>query len=336
MTIITQQEALNSESNKPSWQPRPEATEAIREIKAQISGWFPESEYSETETSIEFPVLFGQCTVRVLPVELDTFDGLRISERLEARTVLSYVLDDFEDGFFNVANLMATTGAAMRCPDSGQMVLASGVSVFEQDTEALKSLYVPMIVWSSLAQSLSIQQALRQTIGIDFLGEKGDKIGLRSCDEPPFWQIDEFAHAATMLRSAGIFCNASNTGLTAEFPWEEGAVSALSGGHTSLLVLNTTERHPTAGNGLHYRLQLPVSASPARLEGMAQSLNVLEMTGIDMPPSFGAWAVRESDNILSYVGFWPNCIYLPGTAFNIAGWCMSRSRIARQFTGNRS
>jgi hypothetical protein len=335
MTTITQQEALNSESTDQEWQPRPEAAEAVQEIKAQIAGWFPESEYTETETSIEFPVLFGQCTVRVSPIELDTFDGLRLSERFEARTVLSYVLDDFEDDFFDFTNLFATTGAALRCPDSGQMVLASGVSVFEQDTEALKSLYVPLIAWSSLAQSLSIQQALRQTFGVDFLGEKGDKIGLWSCDEPSFWQIGEFERAEKIMRSAGIYCNASDTGLAAEFPWEEGAVSAISGGQTSLLVLSTTERHPTAGNGMHFRLQLPVSASPERLQEMARSLNVLEMTGIDMPPSFGAWAVHDSDYILTYTGFWPNCIYLPGTAFNIAGWCMTRSRIARQFVGNR-
>ncbi len=315
---------------------RPEALQAVRTIHDGVKSWVPESEYTLTENAAEFPVLFGRCTLSVSPLNIDTYDGFRLSERIEARTVLSYVIDDFEKPFFRLANTYATTGAVLRCPETENAVIVSGINVFRQDVEALHGFYVPTLLWSSLVQSFSVQHALRETFGTDLLGEKSDQIGMPGCDEPSYWQPEDFASAEEMLRDNGIYSNASETGLTAEFPWEAGAVSAIAGDQTSLLQLNSEVTHPTAGNGLAFRLVLPVSAEETDLPVLADTLNELEIAGVDVPPAFGAWAYLPPLNSVAYTGFWLNCMYQPGTVANIAAWCKIRSKVARQVIGNRN
>jgi hypothetical protein len=315
---------------------RPEALQAVQTIHDGVKRWVPESEYTLTENAAEFPVLFGRCTVSVTPLDIDTWDGHRLSERLEARTELSYIIDDFEAPFFRLANTYATTGTVLRCPDSGRAVIVSGVNVFREDVEALHKLYVPALLWSSVVQSFSVQQALRDTFGIDFLGEKTEEIGMPGCDEPSRWQPEDFAWTEEMLRDHGIYCNASETKLTAEFPWEPGAVSAIGGDRTSLLQLNSEVTHPTAGNGLAFRLALPVSAGEADLHTLADTLNELEIAGVDVPPAFGAWAYLPQLKSLAYTGFWLNCMYQAGTVANIASWCKIRAGFARQVIANRN
>jgi len=315
---------------------RPEALEAVRTIHETVKTWAPESEYTLTENAAEFPVLFGRCTLSVTPLDIDTWDGHRLSERIEARTVLSHVIGDFEEPFFRYANTFATSGAVLRCPESGQAVIVSAVNVFERDVEALHGLYVPTLLWSSLVQSFSVQQAMRGTFGNDLLGEKSETIGMEGCDEPSRWEGDDFEWPGEGLRSHGIFCNTSDTSLTAEFPWEPGAVSAVSGGRTSLLQCFSQVVHPTAGNGLAFRLILPVTSDEADLLTLADTLNELELSGIDVPPAFGAWAYLPKLQSVAYTGFWPNCMYLPGTVRSIAAWCHFRHRTARQVVANRN
>ena len=315
---------------------RPEALDAVQTIHDAVRTWAPDSECTYTENSVEFPVLFGRCTLSVRPLEIDTFDGFRLSERVEARTELSYVIDDFDESFFHLANTYATTGAVLRCRETGRAVIVSSVNVFRQDVEALRTLYVPSLIWSSLVQSFSVQQAMRVTFGSDLLGDKSEEIGMPGCDEPSRWQPEDFTWAEQMLRNNGIYCNAGEASLTAEFPWEPDAMSALTGDKTSMLQFNGQTIHPTAGNGLAFRLVLPVSAEAEGFGPVLNTLNELELGGVDVPPGFGAWASIPQFNSVGYVGFWPNCMYKPGTVANIASWCAVRSRIARQVIGNRN
>lgn len=142
--------------------------------------------------------------------------------------------------------------------------------------------------------------------------------------------------AKDMLRSNGVYSSASETSLTVELPWELGAMSALVNDNTCLLQFDSGARHPTAGNGLAFRLVLPTSDETKDINFVQNTLNEMELGGIDMPPSFGAWAALPQFNSVGYVGFWPNCMYRPGTVANIASWCALRSRIARQVIGNKS
>ena len=93
---------------------------------------------------------------------------------------------------------------------------------------------------------------------------------------------------------------------------------------------------PTADNGLAFRLVLPLSSEQEDLGLIADTLNELELSGVDVPPAFGAWAVLPQFRSVGYIGFWPNCMYRPGTIASIASWCKIRSKVARQVIVNRS
>jgi hypothetical protein len=108
------------------------------------------------------------------------------------------------------------------------------------------------------------------------------------------------------------------------------------GGQTSLLQMNSTITHPTAGNGLVFRLVLPGYGEQEDLAAQATKLNLLELDGVDIPPGFGAWAVLPQFQGVGYTGFWPNCMYHPGTTASIAAWCFTRNRIAQRVFGNPS
>ncbi len=315
---------------------RPEALQAIQLIHQELDTWDKEAEVELTATSASFPVLYGRCTISASPLNITTYDGLRLSEQLQARTELSYVIDDFDDSFLSLANEYATTGAALRCPETGRAVLVSRVSVFEDDAGPLTDFYTPALYWSSLVQSFSIQQAMRRRFETDFLGEKSELIGTPGCDEPSRWQAEEFARAEERLRDCGVYCNASESSLTAEFAWEPGAISSMIGGQTSLFQMDNAITHPTAGSGLVFRLILPVSGEHEELTAHATKLNLLELDGIDIPPGFGAWSVMPRFQGVGYTGFWPNCMYQPGTVASIAAWCFTRNRIAQRVFGNAS
>jgi hypothetical protein len=92
--------------------------------------------------------------------------------------------------------------------------------------------------------------------------------------------------------------------------------------------------HPVVGNGLFFRLDLPLTLEREQLPAYSNYLNVIETTGVDTSPSFGAWCSQLDNATLSYVGFWPNRMYKAGTIANISSWCKLRSQIARQAIGN--
>jgi len=160
------------------------------------------------------------------------------------------------------------------------------------------------------------------------------KIELEEADDPSRWTEDEFQPAAEMLNRAGYYSNAGTTGLTSEFPWEDGAVSSVNGGVTSLMTFESNVRHPNLGNGLFFKLELPESYTGDRLIELANHLNLLELTGADVPPFFGAWCSKLSSGRLSYVGFLPNMAYWEGSVGQIAGWLRLRAQNARAAIGN--
>ena len=109
-----------------------------------------------------------------------------------------------------------------------------------------------------------------------------------------------------------------------------GAFSAALGDQTALLTFNNSERHPSLGNGLFFKLQLPTTIDTSELPGLANRLNVAELEAIDAPPSFGAWCADTRTSSLVFVGFWPNVLRcLRGTVANISAWMLHRTRHAQ-------
>ena len=310
------------------WQPRPELLRAMQEIATIADG---DDTAVITDRDVSFANIAQRTTITASEVDLVTVDGLTISERIDIRTPLpDFAAMSLEQ--IAAANMMATTGAIVLDTDTGTAVLASSLTIFEVDTEALEDLYTPLVANGALVQLHGPLAVVDQIMGSSEFGP--GKLGVPFWDEPSYWGQEEFDYAANIMRQAGIYCNASASGLTAEFPWEEGARSAILGDRTSLLQFSCDNPHPVAGNGLFFRLDLPVTLEREQLAEMANMLNVVETNGIDTPPFFGAWCSQLDNGTVTFVGFWPNCLYKPGTVANIASWCRLRSRIARQVIGN--
>jgi hypothetical protein len=101
---------------------------------------------------------------------------------------------------------------------------------------------------------------------------------------------------------------------------------------TSLLTFQTDMPHPTLGNGLFHKLELPFHFEEDKLVTLANRLNQIEIESMDSPPFFGAWCSQlGKQSGIAFVGFWPNFLYQPGTVFRIAVWMLHRNRQAVTF-----
>ena len=312
------------------WQPREAVAEAMRRIAAIAEG---DETAVITDRSITFANQAERTTISVEPINVDTWDGQRISECITIRTPLtSFKL--FEENRYSFINIFATTGAIVRDTD-GEDAVVSRLPLFEGDDSALADLYTPMVAYAALVHLVG------PWAGLDYAkirsGERGPAdVALPGWDEPSRWDPWEFEYAKGKLEDRGACASTGPTGLTAEFAWEPGAVSAMLGQRTSLLRIRSDESHPLAGNGLFYRLDLPPDFDEEEAKSWAARLNRIEAESIDTPPFLGAWTTRTGSRTLSFAGFWPNVMYQRGTATNIAFWCAARSHLARLMIGNSS
>lgn len=327
MNTSNQNTTVSASERDHIWQPRPELVEAMREIATIAEG---DETAIISDTEITFQNGGQRTTIAATPVGVEAIDGLWISERIEIRTPLE-AFEDFDEERLAVINMFATTGAIIRDAD-GHDAIVSTLPVFEVDTVALADLYTALIANAALLHPIGPLCAAGQISG------RQDEFtpaqtALPGWDVPSYWDAFEFEYANERMRANGVYANAGPCGLTAEFAWEEGASSAMLGDRTSLLQIRADEPHPSAGNGLIYRLELPVNFAADEAYRCAAVLNRYEASGVDTPPFFGAWCSRAGTT-LTFVGFWPNLLYKLGTVANIASWCASRSRIARQVIGN--
>ena len=311
------------------WQPRTELVEAMRAIATITEG---DETAIISDTEITFQNRAQRTTIAATPVGVEAIDGLWISERIEIRTPLD-AFEDFDEEHLAVINTFATTGAIVR-DANGHDAVVSSLPVFEVDTVALADLYTPLIANAALLHLIGPLCAAFQVSGRqdEFTPVQ---VALPGSDDPSYWDASDFEYAKDRLRANGVYANDGPRGLTAEFAWEKGASSAMLGDCTSLLQISADEPHPSAGNGLLYRLDLPVNFAADEAQRCAAVLNRYEVNGVDTPPFFGAWCSQPSSTTLSFVGFWPNLLYKRGTVANIASWCASRSRIARRVIGNK-
>jgi hypothetical protein len=312
------------------WQPRPALAEALERIATIADG---DETAVITDREISFQNAGERTTISATPINVTTFDGLTITDIVKIRTPLTS-FKYFDEENYSLINVFATTGAVVREAD-GEDVIITRLPLFEGDDEVLAELYTPLIANGARLQTLGPRSGLHCAEG---RREEFDAatVGLPHWDEPSYWGADDFAHALERLENNGIYANAGVDGLTAEFDWEPGAVSAAAGHCTSLLEVRADVPHPAAGNGLFYCLRLPLNLGDDEASRLAAKLNRVEAESIDTPPFFGAWCAWPGTGTLSFGGFWPNLLYRFGTAANIAYWCWARNRFARQALGNAS
>jgi hypothetical protein len=127
-----------------------------------------------------------------------------------------------------------------------------------------------------------------------------------------------------MLRKCGFLATDSETCVTAEFPWEPGAVTAVLHHRISLLELRATQ-HPFLGNGLLCKLELPACCEPTKAVAVSAAMNESEVTATDSPPFFGAWCPVRDTGRIAYVCFQPNFLRPVGMHSTMAIWSIARS-----------
>ena len=142
-----------------------------------------------------------------------------------------------------------------------------------------------------------------------------------------------------MLREAGVFSNGDKDGLTAEFPWDPGAVSAVENllkrwrKRTSLLRISC-EEHPSLGKGLFCKLDLPLNLNDAEAFKLAIKLNEMESAAQDWPPFLGAWTSKPKSGRPTFVSFWPNFLSKAISLELITSWHAARARRIPQWVLN--
>ena len=327
MSTSTQQQILPRETTE-EWQPRPAVREAMQRI-ATIA--IDDRTAVITDTSMTFENMGERTTISVRPINVDTWDGARIAEILTIHTPLTrFRLFDEKDYAF--INLFTTTGAVVRQAD-GTDALVTRLALYEGDDQALANLYTPLIANAARLQTIGPMSGSYHFEG------RGKAYGAAEVcvpdwDQPSFWGARDFADAESRLRAQGACANAGDRALTAEFPWDDGAYSAMFGERTSLLRIKSDVPHPAAGNGLFVQLDLPESFTHEEASEAAVRLNRAEAAAIDTPPFIGAWCTMEDSGTLSFRAFWPNLLYQQGTVATIAFWSWARSRFARQMLAN--
>ena len=268
------------------------------------------------------PVHSGQCVIEAHPVHLSTVDGQEVSEIVSIRSDLPEQLSDLNNKQITLFNTTTALGALVQDKDTGCVNIVSRLSIYQGDDAAWK-LYTPLIAYIALLQSDAMLNAIRWQMGIETVN-----LGLPEQNQASRWSEAELDLAATQLNQIGILAFADKDGLSAEIPISPDTVSAIMGDETSLLQIQTDIVHPAIGSGLFYKLELPICFEEDELVYFANKLNHTEMESVDAPPFVGAWCSQLDSGRLSHVGFWPNVLYQPGTALNIATWMLHRNKHA--------
>jgi hypothetical protein len=270
---------------------------------------------------LSFPSRYGKTVVHVEPRNDQTEDENTVTDRVLIRTNLPEQLQSLEPVHLSWANHLAAVSAVIQDSTAG-LQLINRLTFYEIDPQDFK-IYMSMICFAAGMQAEINFGALLYAHGRQL------PINLPGKTDPCHWRPESFASTETALRGDGFFCNADPLGLTVEFPWEPGALSAAYGQSTSLLMMRADTVHPLLGNGLFFRLVLPRSFKEKLSFEFVNAMNVADAYAVDAPPFFGAWCADTRRELLNYVGFWPNMLYRPGTLYSIARWMMARNRMAQ-------
>jgi hypothetical protein len=276
------------------WRPRPALATLLEQVQYALRESF--ANFVTGWTFMSFDNIVGRTTIFAIPVDFMTPDGYQLLDRIVIRTVLPEEMDDWDEATLVQVNTLASTGALV---------------------------IDPHVAWA----------AYYHVNGMVYV-EPPEGSGNDERDDPSCWTMADFQPVAEMLNQSGFFSNAGASGLTTEYPWEDGAVTWVNGGVTCLVTFQADVRHPHLGNGLFFKLELPESFDQDVLIELVNRLNVLDLTGADVPPFFGAWCSKIDTGRIAYVGFLPNITYWPGSVGQIASWLKLRSTKARAAIGN--
>jgi hypothetical protein len=122
----------------------------------------------------------------------------------------------------------------------------------------------------------------------------------------------EFEEVARLLSQSNCVSTADANGFTAEFSFGER--------DTSMLMVQTDQRHPQLGNGLLLRLHLYHAHGIDNAPFTAAMLNTLEMRLVTRAHLIGSWSstqLSSKSDIPVFVTFIPNALHRRGLLLNL-------------------
>jgi hypothetical protein len=251
---------------------------------------------------------------------IQTHDGLMLDEVISVSTVLPG-MEECDVATLGQLNTYVGMSALVR--SGPEIRLVSRLPLFRGESAITE--YAVFLAMSALLQSFWPGEMSA------WMASDEDVINpeLPGAEDPSRWTKADFMLVSSMLRQRGLLATDDETGLTAEFPWAPGAVTAVLHHRTSLFRLKAAQ-HPFLGNGLLCRLELPACCEPAEAAAVSAAMNISEATATDAPPFFGAWHPVPDAGRIAYVSFQPNLLRPVAMHATTAMWSMARSFTAKE------
>jgi CheY-like chemotaxis protein len=279
------------------------------------------------QNSLMFKGFIGETRVEISPSGFRTPDGLEVSEIIRMESVLEKMPVTWNDGLLCAVNMAASNGA-LTVDSDGKLRIRSRMSLFWGEPREVLDVYVGIIFLGSMIHTNAVQASIVDAWHLPI--SKAEP--LPDSDLDGVWGAASFERTLSMMRKAGIFANGGDAlGLTAEFPWDPGAFSAVETligkrrKRTSLLRMECME-HPNLGKGLFCRLDLPLDLKDDEAFRLAIELNKMEFTAADWPPFLGAWTSKPGSGRPTFVSFWPNCFAKIINLELMATWLAARAK----------
>lgn len=266
----------------------------------------------------------GPVEIEVLEPAADSLDVVPLKAVVLARTRLH---DDFPASDSTVCahfNRLAAMGALT--PMDGKPYVVSRLTTYEGYDGEDWELHGQMIAWAA-------------SLSPDAMDPNGPArlAGIRSklSTDGKTWPKAEFADLSQRFGHR-FACSCGETGFTAEVSLRKGSGAAATGDdHTALIQMDSKDRHPALGPGLHVLLQMPHRFnSPEALNRLLMHLNAWEACADDMVPHYGAWCPGQVVNP-AYTSFIPLQLWREGLVQNLLIWMVARARQADGFLAAR-
>jgi hypothetical protein len=277
--------------------------------------------------SLRFRGLVGETRIDATPSGRKTPNGREVAETVLIQSDLNMPTLPWTDDVQCALNMSASKGALF-FEDGGKFRIKSRVSLYSGDSEESVKVYTGITFLVAMIHTNALQAAI-----VDML-----RLPVAKGSMPPEsqngsgWKPTSISRAASMLTESGAFALDDPTGLTAEFAWDPGAISALSSLISGSRQCTTRlqiqfEEHPSLGKGLLCRLDLPLHLMDAEVFRLAAGLNQMEFTAENWPPFLGAWTSMPKSGYPTFVSFWPSLFANVIDVEMIAMWMAARARL---------
>jgi hypothetical protein len=329
---------------------------SVERVAEQLERWkFP---VAPIDRGLAMEDKSGRTELLVEDVEVTTLDGHRIREIVRVVRPMPQLRGQIDEEFASRWNVYAGLTALLAETAHEPPALFAKFSVAEADKDAAAEFYP----WLAAAAAYSMPGLASYLEP----GEPSARAFLAGAAPPDvsFFGIEDvapscgeadFAEALSWATRRRFFANGGPSGLTVEFPWDEGALTALAraygygrgslegldederrhelalGGDTALLTLDASARNPLFGRGLLGLLRLPVIIKPADASRIADELNRWERNYVDTVPTLGAWAPDRSLRGLAFACFFPGVFAGPRLPHSLTCWMAGRAWASRQW-----